>query len=130
MIPVPVTAPFPNRRSKISNETEIQICGGLRRQRRARIKCQSKVGGAAVDVPDIQQKLQKLEDTFAPLIGKINMKWGDAQFWVYVIFYYLMKEDILRSKAIFFALRSDDAQRKVTLAVAENILPFNGDATL
>lgn len=86
--------------------------------------------GAAVDIPDIQQKLQNLEGTFAPLIGKINMAWGDAQYWVYASFYYLMKEDILRSEAIFFTLRSDDAQRKVTLEVAEKILPFCRDPTL
>jgi hypothetical protein len=53
------------------------------------------------------------------LVGKINAAWNDVQFFVYLIFIHLMNNDILRSEAIFFSLKSDSAQRDITLAVAK-----------
>ena len=54
----------------------------------------------------------------ATLVGQINVAWGDIQFWVYLIFRFLMN-DTLRAQAIFFAIRSDSVQRDITAALVD-----------
>src|SRR5260370_20910963 len=61
---------------------------------------------------------QKLES----LIGRLTMIWNDAQSMVYLMFSDMLGADHDRSKAIFFSLRSDGAQRTVTTALAKAVL--------
>jgi hypothetical protein len=56
------------------------------------------------------------------LIGRLTMIWNDAQSMVYLMFSDLLAADHDRSKAIFFSLRSDGAQRVVTTALAKSVL--------
>ena len=50
------------------------------------------------------------------------MIWNDAQSMVYLMFSDMLDADHSRSKAIFFSLRSDGAQRTVTTALAKAVL--------
>jgi hypothetical protein len=67
------------------------------------------------------EHMAKLHE-FAPLIGKINMSWGDCQFFVYIIFVHLMGYDPTKAEPIFFALKTDRAQRDITTALAGVVL--------
>ncbi len=50
------------------------------------------------------------------------MAWTDVQLLVFLIFWRLMSSEVDKSEAIFFALRSDHAQRQVTKQLARVLL--------
>lgn len=69
--------------------------------------------------------MSKSLETIEPLataIGHMTIAWNHCQSYVFLIFDKALNADILRAKAIFFALRNDGAQREVTLAVLKEAL--------
>lgn len=54
-------------------------------------------------------------DEIAPLIGHVNLAWNNLQFWVFCVFWKLLDVGAMKADSIFFALRTDRAQRDITL---------------
>src|SRR5258705_13514347 len=68
--------------------------------------------------PEVGPEHIKDLQSLAPLIGEINMTWGDIQSLIFMAFVHLLKGDGARGQTIFFALKTDRAQRDITLALA------------
>lgn len=58
----------------------------------------------------------------AAWLGEFTMTWNDIHFSLFFILWRLMSKDSMRSEAIFFALRSDRAQRDLTTRTAKAVL--------
>lgn len=67
--------------------------------------------------PIYLHKRYKARSELAQLVGDINVAWNDAHLSVYAIFAELVG-DSKKAKAMFFALRTDAAQRDITTALA------------
>jgi hypothetical protein len=64
----------------------------------------------------------KLKNELAPLIGHMTIEWNDIQATVFMIFHALMGTEINKSISIFFAIKSDTAQRDITLSLVREVL--------
>ena len=53
-------------------------------------------------------------------IGQVTVGWNDVQFWFYAVFRKMLPDP--RAEAIFFAIRTDRAQRDIVRELAENYL--------
>ncbi len=68
------------------------------------------------------------KDEISQLVGKINIEWGDLQFYVYSIFVHLMEDNVLAAEPIFFGIRSDATQRNITASLADTVLKYTAGA--
>lgn len=66
--------------------------------------------------------LEKLYDEHAELIGHITLAWSNVHSEVFGIFKILCGMKGRRSEVIFFALKSDAAQREITLAIINEVV--------
>lgn len=62
------------------------------------------------------------EDELALRVGRLTFLWNDIHFFVYTMFVRLMGGDYRRADAIFFGLRSDNLQRRVTDRLSQEVL--------
>lgn len=64
--------------------------------------------------------MSKSPDPFeqiAPLIGHVTIAWNNLQFWIFCVFWKLLAAGATKADSIFFALRTDKAQRDITLQI-------------
>lgn len=67
---------------------------------------------------------EEVEAWLAPLIGRITIRWNELQELVYMMFDEMLYHDP-RGHAIFFAVKSDSAQRDMTIASFESVFGRN-----
>jgi hypothetical protein len=65
------------------------------------------------------------EPELAQILGRVTIAWTDVQSGVFDIFAAVSEIPRSRAEAIFFALRTDMAQRDITLAAAKDALQKN-----
>ena len=62
----------------------------------------------------------------ATILGLVALKWNDIQFFVFVMFWRLLDKSP-NAEAVFFAVRTDRAQRDMTVALAKDVLKATPD---
>src|SRR5216684_2202670 len=95
------------------------------RQGRARFQpvCLSALASdRPLEHPNMTKILSIPKEEHAAMIGRVAVAWNDVQFAVSQIFWLLSGMPQKRAHAVFFALRTDAAQRDITNAAALDVL--------
>jgi hypothetical protein len=61
-------------------------------------------------------------DKYALAVGRANIAWNDVQSEIFHLFRLMSRMDWLAADAVFFAIRTDSAQRDMTAALAKHAL--------